>query len=156
MAFCSPCIPTPYKGIGNNATRSFAGTATNSSVILNRVNRETLGDRLGRVLQERSLSQSELARQVGVRPQAIQYICDKKAKRSSFVAEIAEALNISPFWLATGKGLREPWGALDAGARLVATKYHELPPHGQRQLQEYLDYLRKRFPPEADPHLVIC
>ena len=117
------------------------------------MDKETLGDRLGRVLKERGMSQSELARQVGVRPQAIQYICNKKAKRSAYVTEIAWILDVSAIWLAIGKGAQRPWGGLGHDARLVASLYDALPPRGQKQLQDHLDYLRKRFPSEDPPLL---
>ena len=151
MALCSPSIPQAYKGISPNATRGFEVTPTNPSVRLNRMNRETLGDRLSQVLKEQGISQSELARRVGVKQQAIQYLCKNRAKRSAYVAEIAWALDVSVMWLAIGKGLQRPWGALGRDAQMVAKEYEELPVHGQKQLQDYLSYLRKRFPSEEEP-----
>jgi len=119
------------------------------------VKTKTFGERLAHAIQESGISQAELARQVGISQQAIQRMCKNGAERSSYVAEIAECLNICPFWLATGVGLTKPWGSLGGDARLVASKYEELPIHGQRQLQEYLEYLRKRFPPEAGNSLSV-
>ena len=130
--------------------------ATKQSVILRGVNTDTLGGRLSQVLHEQGLSQSELARRVGVKPQSIQHLCQKKTKRSAYVAEIAEALNVCPFWLATGIGEKAPWQALDAEARLVATVYDTLPPHAQRQLQEYLRYLRQRFAAPSKNHISLA
>ncbi len=120
------------------------------------MNRETLGDRLVQVLDEQHVSQAELARRVGVKQQTIQKLCTNRSARSAYVAEIARALNISAYWLATGAHVRQPWGSIGADARLVAAKYEELPPHGQRQLQDHLEYLRKRFPPGSPSYVVIA
>lgn len=51
-------------------------------------------------------SQSELARAVGIKPQAIQYLLDPKnnATGSKHLVKIAEALRVSAVWLATGIG----------------------------------------------------
>lgn len=52
------------------------------------------------------MSQSELARLVGVKPQSIQYLLNSanEARGSRYIASIARALNVSPDWLATGRG----------------------------------------------------
>ena len=156
MAFCNPSIPTEYKGLSRNATSIFGKTGTNPSVILNGVNRETLGDRLSRVLKERGLSQSEIARMAGVTPQAIQYICAEKAERSAYVAEIAHALNLSTWWLATGQGHRALWREMSYEARLVGSEYERLPPDGKREMRLHLDYLLKRFPTDIEPSLTLA
>lgn len=51
-------------------------------------------------------SQSELARAVGIKPQAIQYLLDPKnnATGSKHLVKIAEALRVNAVWLATGIG----------------------------------------------------
>ncbi|MGZ8164103.1 MAG: XRE family transcriptional regulator [Methylobacter sp.] len=49
------------------------------------------------------MSQSELARAVGVKPQAIQYLCEQ-GKRSVHSVRIAEVLKINAKWLTTGIG----------------------------------------------------
>ena len=52
------------------------------------------------------MSQSELARAIGVRPQAIQYLLspEKGATGSKHTASIAGTLNVSADWLASGSG----------------------------------------------------
>ena len=67
-----------------------------------------MGGRLLLVLQEQRVSQAELARRVGIKQQSIQKLCSNESARTGYVAEIAEALNICPFWLATGEGLKTP------------------------------------------------
>ncbi|SFB50810.1 LexA family protein [Delftia tsuruhatensis] len=51
-------------------------------------------------------SQSELARAVGIKPQAVQYLLDPRnnATGSKHLVKIAEALGVNAVWLATGLG----------------------------------------------------
>jgi transcriptional regulator with XRE-family HTH domain len=72
------------------------------------VSLHTLSDRLVFALKERNVSQSELAQQIGISQQAIQYLCKGKLNHSKFTFEIAASLNISIVWLATGKGTMSP------------------------------------------------
>lgn len=65
---------------------------------------ETLSDRLKFALKILGVSQTDLAKQIRVKPQIIQYICSSGAEKSKFTFDIAEALNIDVLWLATGKG----------------------------------------------------
>jgi transcriptional regulator with XRE-family HTH domain len=70
-------------------------------------NLKTYRERLLWAMKEAKLtSQSELARRVGVKPQSIQHLLDpnKNAQGSSHTARIAEELNVSANWLATGEG----------------------------------------------------
>lgn len=64
----------------------------------------TLSERLLYALKTLGISQADLARRIGIKPQAIQYLCGSKAKKSSFTFEIAEALGISSSWLGCGEG----------------------------------------------------
>lgn len=66
--------------------------------------KDTLSHRLCYALDALRLSQSELARRLGVKPQIIQYICANNVKKSQFTYEIAAALNIDYIWLSTGHG----------------------------------------------------
>lgn len=52
------------------------------------------------------ISQSELARRVGIKPQSIQHLLDpkKNALGSSHTPNIAKALGVSSNWLASGEG----------------------------------------------------
>lgn len=63
-------------------------------------------DRLKHALMIRGMDQSELARQVGVKPQAIQYLC-RQGKRSVHSVKIAEVLKINAQWLTDGIGEME-------------------------------------------------
>lgn len=70
----------------------------------NHICMDTFGQRLRSALHERNVSQSQLARMLGVQPQAVQYLCSDKAQRSRYTSEIASVLGISADWLATGRG----------------------------------------------------
>jgi len=60
-------------------------------------------ERLNYALEKREMSQSELARRVGVKPQAIQYLC-REGTKSVHSVKIAEILNINAKWLTDGVG----------------------------------------------------
>lgn len=65
---------------------------------------KTLADRLNFALKQADINQSELSKVVGLKPQAIQYLCSGKGKASTKSFEIAKALNVDPTWLTEGKG----------------------------------------------------
>ena len=53
------------------------------------------------------MSYSKLAREVGIKPQAVQYLCSdegSKNKRSRYTNDFARVLHVDPYWLATGQG----------------------------------------------------
>lgn len=64
----------------------------------------TLSERLVYALTKLGITQAELARRIRIKPQAIHYLCSSRSKKSSFTYEIADALNISSFWLGCGEG----------------------------------------------------
>lgn len=83
---------------------------------------DTYAERLNWAMarHEPPLGQSDLARLTGIKPQAVQYLCDPKraARGSKHTPQLAAALGVSPHWLATGKGRHDdPPGA--AGYRVV-------------------------------------
>ncbi|WP_051709940.1 LexA family protein [Andreprevotia chitinilytica] len=57
-------------------------------------------------MKNANVSQSELARAVGIKQQSIQYLCDlsKHARGSKYTTEIARHLQVSPEWLSNGGG----------------------------------------------------
>ena len=91
-------------------------TLNNHSIILlheradkNKYDSNTLSHRLKLCLNLYSMSQSELARLIDVKPQIIQYLCTKNVKSSRFTFELAEALGVDYTWLSTGEGvMRQP------------------------------------------------
>jgi SOS-response transcriptional repressor LexA len=65
-----------------------------------------LGARIRQVLSEKGLTQSQLARLVGVKQQTISYICapDSPASTSRYAPKIADVLGVNPTWLQSGEG----------------------------------------------------
>lgn len=63
-----------------------------------------LSERLVYALDKLNVTQAELARLVGIKPQAINYLCSSQSKKSGFTYEIADALKINNLWLACGTG----------------------------------------------------
>lgn len=74
--------------------------------LINKKNEElrTLSARLVHAINVLGVTQAELARRIGVKPQAIHYLCSSHSKKSSFTYEIADALNINSLWLGSGEG----------------------------------------------------
>lgn len=64
----------------------------------------TLAGRLKEAREFAGLSQSGLARLVGVKPQSIQAIESGRAKKSRYVGAFADALGVRPEWLDSGAG----------------------------------------------------
>lgn len=65
---------------------------------------ETLSDRLLYALEILKVTQATLARSLNVKPQAINFLCKSKTRKSQLTYEIADALGISADWLANGVG----------------------------------------------------
>lgn len=65
------------------------------------------GERLAFARKRAGLSQSELARRVGLRSTAVSAIESGVTKASGKVASIARTLDCDPFWLETGDGDQE-------------------------------------------------
>jgi SOS-response transcriptional repressor LexA len=65
-----------------------------------------LGARIRKVLSEKNLTQSQLARLVGVKQQTVSYICspDSPATTSRYATKIAQVLGVNPAWLQSGEG----------------------------------------------------
>ena len=65
-----------------------------------------LGERIRQVLSEKGLTQSQLARLVGVKQQTISYICapESPASASRYASKIAQVLGVNPRWLQSGEG----------------------------------------------------
>lgn len=78
----------------------------------------TLSERLNLALDLTGISQSELARRIGIKQQSISQICSGKTARSRYTSQIAEALDINGKWLATGEGSMGLGGNVDAGPRI--------------------------------------
>lgn len=64
----------------------------------------SLADRLKQARSEEGISQSELARRVGVKPQSIQALEASEAMGSKHIVKIAEVLHVNASWLQNGEG----------------------------------------------------
>ena len=73
--------------------------------VANETTLPTLSARLLHALNVLGITQAELSRKIGVKPQAIHYLCTSNSKKSSFTYEIADALKISSLWLGAGEGV---------------------------------------------------
>jgi len=91
----------------------------------------TLSSRLKIALKSKHLNQSELARQINVKPQTIQYLCQKNIQSSKFTYKIAESLGINYIWLATGEG------QMDSTDSKNEDKYFKAPLLGWEKLSDY-------------------
>lgn len=69
----------------------------------------TFGERVRLLLQERGISQAELARRVGTKQQTISYLVkgNGAAQTSRYSAKIADILGVNPLWLQTGEGSQQ-------------------------------------------------
>lgn len=76
---------------------------------------QTLAKRLKAARNAAQLSQSELGRRVGVRPQSIQALEAGTARGTQHILEIARELNVRPDWLRSGMGPMAA-GAADSGS----------------------------------------
>jgi len=92
----------PYKSFCMLSTEIFAKRPTNKFVKLGGMN--SYADRLNHAMNLIPISQVELARNVGIKQQSIQYLCSGKAAGSKHTAKIAQILGVRPQWLATGEG----------------------------------------------------
>ena len=80
----------------------------------------TLAKRLRYAREQVGLSQSALARAVGLQPQAVQSIEAGRVQQPRQIAALAEALAVSAAWLATGEGAMAPLGVRETSARYSA------------------------------------
>ena len=68
---------------------------------------KTLSERLNYVLATKNIGQAELANAIGIKRQAINFLCSSSTNTSKYTPEIARVLDISEAWLLTGAGTPE-------------------------------------------------
>lgn len=71
---------------------------------------ETYSERLTWAINNAGMTQSQLAKLTGIKPQTIQYLCSSRnnAQGSIHNASFAEVLKVSALWLETGRGDKNP------------------------------------------------
>lgn len=100
----------------------------------------SLGSRIKQVLEEKGMSQSQLARLVGVKQQTISYICspESPATTSRYATQIAAALGVNPVWLQTGDGGQyNPTVSIEVSG--VRTLVKRIPLLGTDEVLPFLD-----------------
>lgn len=147
-----------YKPPCSLATRRFVSTNYKAVCRLNVV---TFAERVKKARERAKLSQAELARRLGLKQQAIQYLEDRKnnARGSKHTAGIARECGVDPNWLSSGQGqmlrvdaAKQPeaaYAALSTEAREVALAWSRLSLELQGWLREIIFMLatvEKKYP----------
>lgn len=65
---------------------------------------ETFAQRLKKIIEDKGLSQAEVARLCNISQQSINYIINKNLRSSKLAPKIAHCLEINPEWLIYGEG----------------------------------------------------
>lgn len=106
--------------------------------------------RLDEARRHGKLTQSELARRLGLKPQAIQYLETERnnARGSKHTSAIARETGVDAHWLSTGKGTMLPaqraeqalaeYGELPPEAKEVAIAWSRCAPDAQRMFRELI------------------
>ena len=69
---------------------------------------DTLSTRLKYARKKKKLTQQQLAEKVGIKQQAVQRIETNRVHSTSYIVQLAQALNVTPEWLALGETDDEP------------------------------------------------
>jgi transcriptional regulator with XRE-family HTH domain len=118
----------------------------------------TPGDRIREACESTGLSQSEVARRIGVKIQQLQQIVRGEVIRSKHLPAIANALGVDVAWLVSGNGPAPAWAVSH-----TATSVAEPPPEHvlvgfmsdlrdqMAAMQKKMDALMSLLPPQAQP-----
>lgn len=96
---------------------------------------ETLSGRLKFAMKRAGISQANLARSIGIKPAALQYLLASNARSSRFTFELAHALNVRTEWLAAGAG---PMVPEDDPLYRLLVKYKRIPILKPEEIQGWL------------------
>lgn len=81
---------------------------------------DTLAERLISAREAADLTQTQLGKKVGAGQSLISNLENGENRSSTKLPEIAHALNVSAYWLKTGKGERSPSGLSPEEQRILA------------------------------------
>lgn len=111
----------------------------------------TFAARLARLRRAAGLSQSELARRVGLTPASISLLesADSKGPSATTLIAIAAVLECNPAWLLLGRGSPEP-ASLTDDERVLLVAYRHLAPDARTFLLTTATALAAQAKP-ADP-----
>ena len=102
---------------------------------------ETFGERLGRLREDARLSQSALARRVGVSQSAVsQMESGERSPSYGMLVQVADALGVSLAYL-VGAETEELSPAEEKHFR----RYRALPTEAQAELSAYVDFLHTKY-----------
>ena len=102
----------------------------------------TYGERLRKARELKGMSQAELARRLGLKPQAVQYLEEPRnmAQGSRHTARFADALGVDAVWLGSGFGDMRP--AQKAGAAQARSPAPRSPSHLLKAIRSLRPELR--------------
>lgn len=112
---------------------------------------ETLRERVIEARTRLGKSQSQIAREIGVKPQAIQSLESGRTRSFRALVPLAEALSVSPRWLATGEGPKTL--TLDATSADLAAAMEDFATRirdARQSLQLPISIAARGIMPEAD------
>jgi len=102
---------------------------------------ETFGERLGRLREDAGLSQSALARRVGVSQSAVSQMESGERNPSyGMLVQLADALGVSVAYL-VGAEVEE----LSPIEEKHFRRYRALPTEGKQELSAYVDFLNTKY-----------
>lgn len=96
---------------------------------------KTMGERVADAREANGWSQSELARRIGVKQQAIQQIESGETKRSRYLADIARETGFNLEWIVNGIGPERP-DSFTPEERALVEKYRHMSEQDRKTLQE--------------------
>lgn len=67
----------------------------------------SLGQRLRKAREDKGLKQHELAKLAGVSQQNIQKLENEASNKTAYILELADALDVDPYWLKNGKSKKQ-------------------------------------------------
>lgn len=94
----------------------------------------TLGSRLCYVRELRGLNQEELAKLAGVTQAAVSNLENRDSKSSSATPQLARALGIDAYWLATGEGAMDLGETLSPDEQRLMDDYRSADPAAKESL----------------------
>lgn len=101
---------------------------------------ENFGKRLERLREDAGLSQTALAKRVGVSQSSIsQMEAGERSPSYAMLVELAEALGVSAAYL-VGASVEQ----LTPAEEMHFRRFRALPPEAQRELESYVDFLRTK------------
>jgi len=117
-----------------------------------------IGGRVKMLREAAGLTQSELARRIGIKPPSLWLIesGDTKTVKGATLMRLSEALNADPAWLSSGRGAPYRMAVAGPDEGELVSIYRNLPPDSQKALLGAARGLlmANPKPSKADPYKV--